>query len=772
MDERVNQGATLTDYVRVVWTRRWLIGLVTTSIVSFTVFFTLRSEPVFEAETTMLVEPQDSGAFTVFDPTGFMKQKILINNECELLRSRTLAQEVVNRALASGWRPPEDLEPDVNWATWLRKGLVVRPLKDADVIEIRVQAPEAEAAALFANLYAEAYRHQNVSQNRGELSEVRSFLEQQLGLVEERLGRSEGALRDFKAESGLVSLDDEVEWMVRQAAEFEGHRNSARTDVEGLSTHLAELESQLDHARANLVENIDRRMNKFVEELRLQVVALETERAALLVRGADPVSPQIFSLDSKISQARAHLVDESNKIVETELLPGDPMLYAEGLVQSVLELRTALKTAVAREASLQKVAGDYNRELQGLPDKELVLARLTRDYTVNENTYVMMKAKLEEVRISEAGEIGNVRIIDPAVEVWDPVKPNKKLNVLLGLLAGLGLGAAISFLLEYLDTTLRSIEDVEQKLDTVVLGAVPELEMANNAVGEGHRLVAYLAPKSPAAESYRTIRTNVGFAAVGAPLRTMGVTSSGPREGKSTTAANLAITLAQGGRRTVLLDADLRRPMLHHVFSVEREQGLTDYLVGNATLEEIIRPTAVDNLYVVAAGALPPNPSELLGAQVMEDFLEAVSAEFDQVVVDTPPIMAVTDALVLSAKLDGMLLVVEAGRTAEALVRRTRTLLGNASKRFLGAVLNNLEFSRAHGYYGYYRYYQEEDEALPRGRRTWKVAGGVALLVSGAVLAWRLVSSDVSLANTSDVLEPDGPVPSGVVAQYGETVHE
>ncbi|MAE69289.1 MAG: hypothetical protein CME06_02345 [Gemmatimonadetes bacterium] len=741
MDEHQAHGVTLADYVRIIWSRKWMVGLVATAVLAFTIFFTLRMQPVYESQTTLLIEPQDAGALSIFDPTGFMKQKILINNECELLRSRSLAQQVLDRAMREGWTPPPESDPMADWVEALRSRLSVSPLKDADVITIKMTAGDPDEAAYFANLFAEEYRNQNISQNRGELSGVRQFLEEQLHQVETRLAISEEELRSFKTKSGLVSLSDEVEWLVRQLAEFESAENAAITDQKSLERRLEHLEGELERARAGLVEDLDdAAASPLVIQLREQLVALQIEHTSLLVRGASEDSPQIIDLESKVKQAKTRLAAETQKIVDRDLLPGDPLLYSQGLVEKVLELRTELETARSRAAELNRFVADYATKLHSLPDKELALARKTREYTVNENTYLMMKEKYEEVRISEAGEIGNVRIIDAALPFLDPVRPNRRMNALLGLVVGLGLALSLAFFFEYLDTSLRTIDEVEQKLDTVVLGAVAALEEAAEAEDESARLVTLHEPQSPMAEAYRTIRTNVGFAAVGAPLRSIAITSSGPQEGKSTTASNLAITIAQSGKRTLLLDADLRRPVLHKLFSLKRQKGVTDHLAGNATLEEVIQKTEIEGLHVITSGSLPPNPSELLGSDAMARFIEEVGREFDQIIVDTPPVMAVTDALLLSALLDGVIIIVEAGETLEQVAKRTKTLVETAARRCLGVVLNNVDVGGGYGRYGGYHYhyhYHEDADNKTNSRATsiWRAARGVAIVATFFAIA-------------------------------------
>ncbi len=333
----------------------------------------------------------------------------------------------------------------------------------------------------------------------------------------------------------------------------------------------------------------------------------------------------------------------------------------------------------------------------------------------------MMTGKLEETKISQAGQGGNIRILDEAIEPGAPIKPNKRLNIMLGILIGLGLGFGVVFLIDYFDNTVRTIEEVEQ-LGLNLLGAIPQIEL--NSKGDtfegknwpdsdvGHviesKLVTHFDPKSPISEAYRILRTNLRFTrVVDESLKTVVITSAGPREGKSTTVANLAITLANMGSKVVLVDSDLRRPVIHSIFGMEKENGLTNYMIDSMPFESILKPTMIENLTIVPCGLLPPNPSELLGSQKMDEFINQLKAKFDMILFDSPPVIAVTDAAVLSNKVHGVVMVISAGNTNRDAIGRSKSLLENVNARIVGAVLNNVNVESTYGssYYHYYHYY-------------------------------------------------------------------
>jgi capsular exopolysaccharide synthesis family protein len=283
---------------------------------------------------------------------------------------------------------------------------------------------------------------------------------------------------------------------------------------------------------------------------------------------------------------------------------------------------------------------------------------------------------------------------------------------------GLLFGGGIAVLLESLDTSLKSIEEVEA-LDVSVLGHIPRIKESSRYKGRSRNgrgkhkevvkvtshLLTHSAPKSPVSEAYRTLRTNIQFSNLDNPIQTMLVTSAGPGEGKSTTVANLAITFSQMGTKTILLDTDFRRPIIHSIFGMEKEPGVTNYLAEKATLERIIRKTSVENLDVITCGLIPPNPSELLASEKMKEFVAELKKIYQMILFDTPPVIAVTDAVVLSLLLDGVVLVASAGQTSHQGLARAKALLENVDAKIMGAVLNKIEAKTAYGSYHYYYYY-------------------------------------------------------------------
>ena len=324
-------------------------------------------------------------------------------------------------------------------------------------------------------------------------------------------------------------------------------------------------------------------------------------------------------------------------------------------------------------------------------------------------------------------QVGKVRILDPAL-ISKKVKPNKKMNLLLGILLGVGLGTGYAFVREFLDNTVKAVEHLERK-GLTILGIIPDMVGANpkNSVNRSaapskggtdfkRRLITYEDPKSPISESYRSLRTNISYAStIDKKIKSLLISSSQPGEGKSTTTANLAIAFAQLRKKTLLVDADLRKPVQHNVFGHPRGPGLSEYLIGDVSdLNLIIHPTKVENLSIITAGGLPPNPSELLGSDVMSKLVDELESEWDMILFDSPPIVAVTDASMISVELDAIALVVKAGNTERSAVDRALDTIRNVRAPLIGAILNGASQENLGGkyayYYSYYNYYYHTDE--------------------------------------------------------------
>jgi len=757
--EYQEQQVTLSDYLAVLYRGRWIIAISFLVVMAATVYVTFTTQPVYEASALVMYEEQAGVGSQVFEMASFMKKETMINNQVVILKSRKLAEIVITNLMA---RPEADSlwilgnrQKDAMFSLrhWLislikktddrekatfdeivdnyRKNVIsVVPQRDTDVIELQVQAFSPFEAALIANTWKEAYKALDINASRGEVGEITKFLEKNLKKIIKKLEESETALKNYMQINKVAELSVQTEKLVEQAAEFEALYQAARTDLEANQKRIKYIREQLKGSQDAIIAS-GAMSSPVIFELEKQLmdavgskVAFERQLREAGFLGYEKYQNDLSGLENRVSAIREQLTKEKKKLVGKGSANLTQMSDASTLITSIVEVETEIKALTAKTAALGKIVDEYKYDLSLLPEKNMRLVELKRETMVNNQVYVMMRTKLEENKIVGAGQIGQVRIIDDAKApgMDEPIKPKKKMNILLGLMLGLGLGVGITFAREYLDSSLKTIEDVE-RMGLAVLGSIPliapqamEREIKINGNGEikrlQSRLITHFAPKSPISEAYRTLRTNVLYSSADLKIKTAVVTSSGPGEGKSTSICNLAIAFAQMGTKTLIIDADLRRPVQHGIFEVKRDVGLTNVLMGNIPLDKAIKPTRIDNLFVLTSGILPPNPSELLASTAMDNFLEDAKKKYDMILLDSPPIIAVTDACVLARKVDGVILVIKSGETRGDALARARVLLENVKANLFGITVNGVDVDRMYGsYYYYYHYYYYGDSS-------------------------------------------------------------
>jgi tyrosine-protein kinase Etk/Wzc len=608
----------------------------------------------------------------------------------------------------------------------LREMITISPLRDTDIIEIRGRASTALEAAAVANAMATAYVQTNTADARGEIRDVKGFLEEQLGTARTRLAQSEEELKAYQERGKVASLPEETASLVDKLAYFAGLYNEAQVDLQTSQKRLEASREQLAEQQKGLVDQVAQVSSPVINQLRGDIANLEAIRSKYLAQGYGKEHEKMVEIERRIKETRNKLLETAREVAGKQLASADPLAFSQSLVDRILGLQVEIETLAARVSALKAVADTYETRLEQLPEKSLQLARLERAAKVNENVLTMLMEKYEESRITEAGETGSVRIIDEAREPERPVRPKKKLNVLFGCVLGLLMSAGYTLARDRTDRRVIEVEELEAVPQVPVLGWVPAIRTRNSGKTARHspkgkglasdtsaeierRLLVHLEPYSPESESYRTLRTNIRFLGVDRPVKSIVVSSPGASEGKSTTVANLALTMAQAGARTLLVDSDLRRPTLDSILKVKNGLGLTELLTGTRPFEDCLTQTGVQNLSVIGSGTLPPNPSEMLGSERMRKMVEVFSGSFDYVLFDSPPILAVTDAAVLSSLVDLTVVVVRSGRTSWTHLSRALALLRNVRARQIGTVLNAVETGGLYRHYGYYGYYAQHN---------------------------------------------------------------
>jgi tyrosine-protein kinase Etk/Wzc len=733
-EDEFESQVSIQDYIRILYRGRWIIVISFIVVMLITLYYTYTATPVYEAMTTVIIKSDGSMERQIFNMNAFGGQTTLITNQMEILKSRRIAQRVVKRLEMSEVRdslslfqPNDDgefLSMRAMVAT-IRGNMEVSQRKDTDIIELKYHASRPFEAAFIANTIADEFRLTNAEASKIEMVDLKSFLETQLHKKGEELRLSEEKYQDYLEMNKVASLDDETKELVTRLSAIEAQLEQTRIELQAGIEMRNSLEKQLNDRKITLAKDLSEISTPYLQSLQQELASAVAEKAKYsTLLETETTNKRFFEArinqyDEKIKAIKDRLKDEASKI-STSSMVQDPFSLSQELVTRLLTVDSEIKSNMAKINALEEVVAEYNTKLETLPEKTLELARIKRRVTVDEQTYLLIQEKLEETKIQEAAKSRNVLILDEAIEPYSPIKPKKKLNIMLGILIGLGLGVGITFVIEYMDNTIKTQEEL-QNMGYNVLVSVPKIEIDKYEKRLEHkleklgsvegkrieaRLITHIDPKSPVAETYRTLRTNLQYSQIERELKVLLMTSSGPKEGKSTTVANLAIAMAKAGKKVILLDADLRRPVIHSVFGNDKEDGITNYLMGKISYENLPKRTFLDNLWIVTSGSLPPNPSELLASKKMIDLLARLKEDYDRVLIDSPPVIAVTDAAVLSNEVDGTILIVAAGQTNKDALVRAKGLLDNINANLLGLVLNGIDISGVYGsYYYYYHHY-------------------------------------------------------------------
>jgi len=629
-----------------------------------------------------------------------------------LVTSGAYADPVVGPGFSFVAVPPRDGEPTVRFsavrpeaaAAWVRGGISYNVVPETNALSISFTGIDPTLVPVVLNRAAVELRLDGTERARAAAMRKREFIEGQLRDAEAQLQAKLGQVQQFKETNQITDLSTEERSLVEQIGQFEGQRQQVRVQVATLDDILADARADtLSVETLNRLAAVEGIQNNTALDFQInRILELQEERRSLTAGalGLRPDNPQVQGIDQRLHESQASL--------------------RSAIAASLESLRRQVQ-------SIDTKIGELRTTLMGYPGKETRIAQLQLEANILEETNRYLLGQYQQARMEEATITPYVTILDGASPA-SIIGTNIKQKIVLGFLVGLLLGLGGAFFLEYLDQTIKDAADVERAVGTPVLGRIP-LEARLAATGNGRRrpivVLTDLDPEDPAVEAYRALRTNVTFVGAERPIQFVAVTSPGPSEGKSTTAANLAITLAQGGNHTLLVDGDLRRPQMHHAFGLVDQPGLTDMLVGQADRREAVRPNVLENLDVLPAGSRPPNPSELLGSESMQGVIGQLRRDYDYIVIDTPPTLPVTDSAVVAAIADATILVMRSGETEEDAAQRAVEQLHRVRARVAGTVLNGVNPKNDR----YYTYYSSGGTSSHRRKRGKLLRSGIAAML-------------------------------------------
>mgnify|MGYP006277545963 CR=1 FL=1 len=725
------ESIDIAEYLWLLYHNKWIILAFLVVSVAASIWITVRTRPVYRSSATFIYDLSTSmnRALNMSNVLWYeMDPKR--NNQIQIIHSRSMAEAVADSILRSPNTdsllailfpemevPPENLRASLIGLA--RGSISVSNMKDTDFFVLSATGYSPVASATMANLVVQTYYRKNLTDARGENTMVKLFLAEQLEMISRDLAQAEDSLTSFKETHGIVSLSTETAQVVQNLSAFETSAARSRTEQGALQAQRTYYEARLEEGRSELPDDMASTSSAFISQLESDIATLESTRASLLSRGTDVEDDVIRDLDRQINARREALAGALSDMAYSAY-PHTPAQSLQNMVSELAQIEAEIRAERIRESVLGSVISDLEDSISDLPELELQLARLERNWTVSEDIYLLLRTRYEEVRIAEAGQIGNVTIVDTALP-GGMIKPNRKRNLILGIFAGLAAGVGFIFLKEQLDTSIRNPEDLEQ-LDIPIVGVIPKVSRSDVITADGRQgLIMMTAPRQAASESYRDLRTSLRFSATDRDMRSILVTSAGPREGKSTTAGNLAVAFAQTGSSVLIVDTDMRRPVMHKVFDVAREPGFSEAMAGMNTLDEAIKPTRVENLSVLTCGYIPHNPSEMLGSDRFREFLAQLEDMYDMIILDSPPVAVVTDPIVISPQVDATLMVAGVKKIDRKVLKSAWEKLQHGTGRCVGAVLNGFDPGNvytSYSYYAYkYHYYYQDDSRKKRRTR-------------------------------------------------------
>ena len=764
-----NEEFSFHEILEVLFKNKWTILICFVVVLTGVALYTLQMDPEYEAKSKVLVNTQQSNV-QLAELLG-LEQLASRNvaNEIEIVKSRKIAMRVAEQMidiervpgtdqvlsmLGEGRVGSEAYKLEV--AQRLQYYINVQPVsRGVDIIEIIATSTVPEEAALISTTWAQEYYEHNRTASRARMTASKDFLN---GIKEQfsmQLQETEDRLTDFFNQERLVVPDEEAEQLLEQIALLQRQEHQAQLQRGTAQAAIRELELEIGSIEPGLAERLSSGDNQFIEGLAREIAELDIEINRKYGRNPeleqDPSSDRnLMNWLSERDRLQAQLDERAQRLAEDQIgslgTSGQTGLgVLTTLRKQLMDRKIEARGAEVRSNLLNQQIRRYERQLGDIPGKEVILKRLQRSRETTENLYIALVEKLQEVQIAEQSELGYVEIVEEAIVPPVPVRPQVRFNLLLASICGLALGLGLAFIRNAVDNKVRRPEDLRKRGHSVV-GIVPDMERIirtdfkgqERVVVDNHeystRLISLLNPLSPIAEGYRRVRTNVQFAHPDGDVDTIMITSPGPGEGKTVTALNLAITIAQAGRRTLYIDADLRRPQGHRMMGLAREPGLVDILFDMLpnTIEQFA--TELDSyLYVIPAGRDVPNPAEVLGSRKMKNFIDRWRQEFDVILIDTPPTLLVADALILAAQSDVTLVVCSAGQTNWQAVDRCAEALKDVGAEVIGTLLNRFDAKAAYGgykygygygyEYGYGNYYYYGP--TPTGKRSGRVSRNV-----------------------------------------------
>ena len=720
-DYREPDSKSLKDYLLLV--RNNIFPFVLISLVCFAaaVFYALTSKNIYESEVVLKISKPGGNILEapIMPDVMDLGMDRFIANEIEIIKSYTNRTKVANALVDSLEESSNQKEFSLvknynhgeksidSLVQLLDKKVSVEQKRGLDIVTITAESPSPYEASLIANCYAEQYRSLNLEVNRNQLTLVKNFLYEQKKEKEKDLDIADNSLRNFQEKGGIVALNEQATTLIDQLSKFEARMNAAKIDYTASTNVLRQYKDELKKQDPRMADYLESLSSKaYIDALQKQLAELQINKDLALANANSKidVDAKIKEYDRKINDLKQKL-KQKMEVIKAGIFASSPEEVKE-LSQKVIAESVKNDSLNIIIDGLKEIVNNYEQKFSSLPKKSIQLASLKRSSESLQKLDSLIEEKYQEALINEQSQPGNVLVVDKGRIPEKPAKPNRILIVLIGIVLGTGLAFGYVLVKDYFDDTIKSPEDIQKK-NINILAWIPRVEGMGEKRTNEYEFIVAKNPKSIPSEAFRALRTRVQFSNVNIEsFKTILITSSLPKEGKTFVSLNLAGSIAQADKKVLLIDCDLRKPRLHGIIGAKKNPGLVDYLFNIVDINEIIHPSEVENLSYIFSGTIPPNPAEVLQSKALLSFLSDMRKRFDIIILDSPPIISVTDSEILSRVVDGTVLIVSADVTEIDLMTTAVKLIKNDRSPFLGVVLNNFVYKNGYGsYYKYYYYY-------------------------------------------------------------------
>jgi len=725
----------LREYWRVLLKRKWTVAAFAVLLFAIVTIYSFVARPSYTARGTLLIEKEPN--ILTFEEV-FRIETLMddyYQTQFKLLQSWSLADNIIEKMKLqenpkfAGKRGAEKTPGGAVDEAGVRSKLVekflgklaVKPIRQTRLVEVQWKDNDPKFAAEVVNALFDSFIDMNVQLKYETTEQATEFLTKQIASLQGEIEEKQREMQKYGAEKNIIALSGTETTIIEKL----GALNKALTEAQIDRLRKEAYYNEIKNAAADNIP--DAMTNPLIQMLREDYARMSREYSKK-AETFKPDYPEMQRLKTELESAKRLLENETNNLIKTAYSDYQAAFKRERSMSG------AYNTQKQEAIQLNSNSIPYNSLKIEIENRKSLLESL-----IKRESETGVAARLQGLRTS------NVRIVDRARPPLRPSSPRKKLNMLLALMMGLFGGVGLAFLFEYLDNSVKNHEDVEKTAGVATLGIVPAFSQNGFSRGYGYgrgglkvkiksrnngkngtevavaaakaagpevksiELIAHLSPRSNLAESYRTIRTSLLLSSADKKPKAIVVTSALPEEGKSATLSNLAVTLAQAGNTVLVVDSDFRKPTQHKIFKIRNIDGLTNYLTSEMELKALIKETGIPKLYLINVGPVPPNPAELLGSEKMRNLIESLKRWFDFILFDSPPVLTVSDAMVLGPKIDGMILVVWGGKTAKDALKQAKEKFDMLKVKCLGVVINNLSIQEHdyHYMYNYYHYYGE-----------------------------------------------------------------